>query len=82
MNKPPIQRFKRLDVRPLLARGEEPYSVIRARVDSLKPGEGILLLAPFLPSPLIEKLGSEGFESRCERGVGGEWIVYFWRPTL
>lgn len=74
-------QFKRLDVRPILASGGEPFSAIRQRLDILKPGEGLIVIAPFLPSPLIEKLGSEGFTSKFERGVEGEWIVYFWRET-
>lgn len=74
-------QFKRLDVRPILAGGGEPFSAIRQRLDTLKPGEGLIVIAPFLPSPLIEKLGSEGFTSKFERGADGEWIVYFWRET-
>jgi hypothetical protein len=77
----PINAFRRFDVRPLLAAGEEPFTKIRARVDALAAGEGLLLIAPFLPSPLIEKLGGEGFASKVEHGVGGEWMVYFWRET-
>jgi uncharacterized protein (DUF2249 family) len=74
-------RFRRLDVRPILRAGREPYSAIRRRVDALRPGEGLAVVAPFLPSPLIEKLGSEGFCSRVERGGDGAWIAYFWRPS-
>jgi uncharacterized protein (DUF2249 family) len=69
--------FKRLDVRKLLAEGAEVYSVIRGRVDALKPGEGIAIIAPFLPSPLIEKLRSEGFTARAEPQADGSWITYF-----
>ena len=76
---PPINRFKRFDVRELLSRGVEPFPEIRKRVDALKADEGLILVAPFLPSPLIEKLGSEGFLSKVERGIGAVWIVYFWR---
>lgn len=79
MNMPPLNAFKRLDVRALLAAGGEPFPKIRAHVDRLGDGEGLLLVAPFLPSPLIEKLGSEGFASKVEHCVGGEWMVYFWR---
>lgn len=78
---PPLSQFKRFDVRPLLNRGVEPLSEIRKRVDSLEANQGLIIIAPFLPSPLIEKLGSEGFQSRVERGANGEWIVYFWRET-
>jgi len=78
---PPLNKFKRFDVRPLIAAGEEPFPKIRARADQLVAGEGLLLVAPFLPSPLIEKLGSEGFAAKIEHGAGGEWMVYFWRET-
>ena len=76
---PPLNQFKRFDVRDVLRRGIEPFPEIRKRVDALKPDEGLILVAPFLPSPLIEKLGSEGFLSKVERGSGADWIVYFWR---
>ncbi|HAB19600.1 MAG TPA: DUF2249 domain-containing protein [Verrucomicrobiota bacterium] len=76
---PPLTAFKRFDVRPLIARGEEPLARIRARVAQLASNEGLLLVAPFLPAPLIELLGGEGFRCRFEPGQGGDWIVYFWR---
>ena len=77
---PPRDQFKRIDVRPLLAKGIEPFPEIRRRADALKPGEGLTVVAPFLPSPLIEILGSEGFESKVERGEGSDWLVSFWKP--
>jgi len=73
------RKFKILDVRPILAKGVEPLSKIRDNIEALGPDEGLSVIAPFLPSPLIEKLGSEGFESRVERQVGGGWAVHFWR---
>ena len=74
-----MPKFKTLDVRPILARGEDPFTKIRAAVDALKAGAGLSVVAPFLPAPLIEKLGSEGFRSRVERQLGGVWITHFWR---
>jgi hypothetical protein len=78
---PPLSRFKRLDVRELLRRGVEPFPEIRKRADALGPGDGLIVIAPFLPSPLLEKLGGEGFASKLERGQGADWIVYFWREA-
>ncbi|MBX6324624.1 MAG: DUF2249 domain-containing protein [Chthoniobacterales bacterium] len=72
------RKFKTLDVRPILARGVEPFSEIRATVDALGPDEGLSVIAPFLPSPLIEKLTGEGFQSRVERS-SGLWVTHFWR---
>ena len=78
---PPLTKFKKFDVRPLLQKGLEPLPEILKRVASLKPDQGLIIVAPFLPSPLIEKLGSEGFESKLEPGPGGQWIVYFWHAA-
>jgi len=79
---PPINRFKRFDVRDLLQRGVEPFPEIHKRVNALKPDEGLIVIAPFLPSPLIEKLAGEGFTSKVERGNGADWMVYFWRTAV
>ena len=73
--------FKRFDVRKLIAQGIEPFPEIRKRVDALKPGEGLAVIAPFLPAPLIEKLRSEGFSTRAEPQPDGSWFAYFWREA-
>ena len=72
-------QFKRFDVRDLIRRGVEPFPEIRKRVDALKAGEGLVIVAPFLPSPLVEILSADGFSSKVERGAGADWLVYFWR---
>ena len=72
------QQFKRFDVRNLIRNGIEPFPEILERVSRLKSGEGLIIIAPFLPSPLIEKLGAQGFLSKVERN-GADWMVYFWR---
>ncbi len=71
--------FKTFDVRPLLSRGEEPFAAIRSRVDALAAGQGVTIIAPFMPAPLIELLKSEGFASSLERRADGAWAVNFWR---
>jgi Uncharacterized conserved protein (DUF2249) len=78
---PPLKQFKRFDVRDLIRRGIEPFPEIHLRVSRLKPAQGLIVVAPFLPSPLIEKLGGEGFASKVERGSGADWMVYFWREA-
>lgn len=70
--------FKTLDVRPLLAAGREPLGAIRARLESLAAGEGLTVIAPFLPAPLIELLRSEGWQASIERRAEG-WAVRFSR---
>jgi uncharacterized protein (DUF2249 family) len=73
------RKFKTLDVRSILVRGDEPFTQIRASLDRLAAGEGLSVVAPFLPSPLAERLGTEGFRSRVERQPGGCWITHFWK---
>ena len=77
MNSPSC--FKRLDVRALLAAGKEPYPAIRRSVDALKEGEGLEIIAPFIPSPLIELLGSEGFAHSMDHDADGSWVTRFWK---
>jgi hypothetical protein len=72
-------KLKSIDVRPMLARGEEPFGAIRVRVDALERGHGLIVIAPFMPAPLIEVLKSEGFASSLEHRRDGSWAVSFWR---
>jgi uncharacterized protein (DUF2249 family) len=74
-------KFKSFDVRPHLAKGAGPFQLIRTQVDSLKPGQGLTVIAPFMPAPLIELLKSEGFKSTLERRMDGGWAVNFWRES-
>jgi hypothetical protein len=73
------QRYRSLDVRPLLKRGVEPFSAITTEVDSLQADEGLMLLTPFLPAPLIEHLRNNGFGARPERLPDGSWQTFFSR---
>ena len=78
---PPLNQFKRFDVRNLIRSGIEPFPEIRKRVDALQPDTGLIVVAPFLPSPLIEKLSGDGFASKVERSAGSDWLIYFWREA-
>ena len=71
------RKQRTLDVRALMAQGEEPFARIMQTVASLAPGEEFVLITPFLPSPLIEKLHSEGFQARPERRSDGGWQTHF-----
>ena len=79
---PPLNQFKRFDIRDLIRRGVEPFPEICKRLDALKPDKGLIVVAPFLRSPLIERLSGDGFASKVERGNGSDWIVYFWREAV
>lgn len=70
-----MSRVKEIDIRPLLRDGEAPCTAVHNRVRDLKEDEILRVKAPFLPSPLIEKLNSEGFLTRVERTTDGSWTL-------
>jgi uncharacterized protein (DUF2249 family) len=70
---PEKPKVRTVDVRKLIAQGKAPFAPIMRAVGALAPGEAVLLVTPFLPSPLIEKLPSEGFSARPERRGDGAW---------
>ncbi|GAB6932441.1 DUF2249 domain-containing protein [Calditerricola satsumensis] len=54
-----------LDVRPQLARGEEPFDLIMKTVKSLAKEDTLILHAPFKPTPLIGVMKWKGFTHRA-----------------
>jgi hypothetical protein len=76
---PTIGRFTRFDLRRVAQPAGAASAAIERRVNALAPEEGLLLMAPFLPWLLIEKLADEGFQSHVEQGFAGDWFVWFWR---
>jgi uncharacterized protein (DUF2249 family) len=70
---------KILDVRDISRAKGEPFASIMAAVDALRPGEPLLLTAPFKPEPLLRLLDSKGFDHRASSGEDGNWQVLFTR---
>jgi len=81
MKSPSPRKVRTLDVRPQIARGEEPLQKIMSAVASLAAEESLVLVTPFLPAPLIEKLKADGFSARPERGADGTWRTHFVREA-
>ena len=71
--------FVKLDVRPILRAGGEPFEEIMAAVAKLEPAQGLRLLATFKPAPLFSVLGARGFGHEVRELAGGDWEVRF-RP--
>ncbi len=77
---PPTSAPRReLDVRPLLAQGREPFSLIMEEIDALDAGEVLLLRSPFEPEPLHRVLGKRGFEHQSLEVAPGDWETAYWR---
>lgn len=76
-------RVVELDVRPLLAAGQEPFQRIMQQVDRLPDGAVFKLVAPFEPAPLYSVLARNGFRHWTREGAepGGVWEIYFFQET-
>jgi uncharacterized protein (DUF2249 family) len=68
-----------VDVRPMMEAGIEPRTTLFAAVQSLKEGQALVVIAPFLPSPLIERLRADGFLAEVARREDGAWETRFSR---
>ncbi|MEO6001942.1 MAG: DUF2249 domain-containing protein [Opitutus sp.] len=77
--KPSLPKIQQLDVRPQIAAGGSPFEQIITATSALAVGEALLVITPFLPSPLIEKLQSEGFSARPQRRGDAAWETLFKR---
>lgn len=65
-----------LDVRPMLARGEEPFETIMGTVAELGD-RALLLISPFEPTPLLGVLSSQGFAYEVDKVSDTEWRTRF-----
>ena len=68
-----------LDVRPMMAAGNEPFDAIMGAVGGLKPDEEFELFAPLDPIPLYQVLGAQGFTHETEALGGGDYRIIFRR---
>ncbi len=66
-----------LDVRPMLAAGEEPFDAILAAAQTVGAGKVLELTAPFDPVPLYAVLGRIGFAHATEARPDGAFVVRF-----
>lgn len=70
----------RLDVRPILARGEEPFDSIMAALDALPHGSVLAVETPFDPAPLHKVLGQRGYSYSSAKVADGHFLTEYWIP--
>jgi uncharacterized protein (DUF2249 family) len=68
-----------LDVRPLMARGEEPFRAIMAAAREVPAGSVLLLTVGFEPLPLYDALAKQGFAHWAVQREPDRWEVRFHR---
>ena len=69
-----------LDVRPMIAKGDDPLSIIMAKVKAMKAGHVLKIVNSFEPAPLITMLQKKGFDTYVDE-ISFELIeTYFYKP--
>lgn len=66
-----------VDARPIIEAGEEPFATIMESAEKVKPGEVLVVWAPFEPVPLEGVLAEQGFRHVAEEVDPGNWRVTF-----
>ena len=67
----------KLDARPILAEGGHPLARVLEEIKSLSSGDIYEIITPFIPSPMIEKIGAMGFETFIKQVSPSEVHTYF-----
>lgn len=69
-----------LDVRPILAKGGDPFAVIVQTVGRLRDAEALHLIVGFEPTPLYAVMANLGRAAYTEER-DGDWHVWFYRDA-
>lgn len=70
-----------LDVRPIMAAGKEPLSAILEKIRALKRGQVLKIVNSFEPTPLMQLLQKQGFDSYAAELNGNLVETWFYKKT-
>lgn len=68
-----------LDVRAMLAEGNDPLTLIQTKIKELKEGQVLKIINTFEPTPLIKLLEKQGFNSYVDLIDKNQIETYFYR---
>ncbi len=66
-----------IDIREMLNRGEQPVHEVLSSIQKLNDQDILVVIAPFVPAPLLDKSLSLGYKHWLEKKGAGEFWVYF-----
>jgi uncharacterized protein (DUF2249 family) len=70
----------KLDVRPVIESGKDPFNIITGKIKQLQSGEVLKLVNSFEPVPLIQILNKQGFEYYVET-INENLVNTYFRKT-
>lgn len=74
-----LRVVKRLDARPLRARGIHPVDEVLRDLAALGPGEAYELVTPHVPGPILEKAAAIGVRGSTAEVAPEEFVTTFTR---
>jgi len=79
----PVARrgIARLDVRPIIAGGEDPLATVLETVGTLREDGALMIVAPFRPTPLEALLAARGWRATSHPADEGHWCVEVLGPA-
>lgn len=80
LNKIKPEKLIKLDVRPTINSGKDPFLDIMEKIKKINEDEVLHLINSFEPMPLYSVLGNKGFEHWTEK-VDGVFNVYFFKDS-
>jgi len=75
----PEEKLVVLDVRDMLAGGEDPLALIQRTVKQLKPGQVLEIVNTFEPVPLVRLLEKQGFGAYVNAAASDRIETFFFR---
>lgn len=75
-------RITELDVRPFIESGNDPLSIILRKIKSLEKEQVLKIINSFEPTPLMQLLAKQGFESFSEKPEDELVQTYFYRRSV
>jgi uncharacterized protein (DUF2249 family) len=75
------RQLTELDVRPVLASGEDPLNIIMSKIKTIEPGGILKIINSFEPTPLILLLEKKGFETYVEHISSDHVNTYFYKRS-
>ena len=76
-----ITKLIKLDVRPTINKGADPFSEIMEALKEMKDDETLKLINIFEPVPIIKILEEKGYKSWTEKICDKEYHIYFTKGT-
>jgi hypothetical protein len=76
-----VEIVAKRDLRPAIEAGEHPLPLVMTAVRDLQPGQALLLVTPFVPAPMIDRITDGGFLAWTGKVGPEEFPTIFARPA-